>query len=82
MNIITSAIMEGNCVISERKAKSRMAIPQMVEVYGCSDCSGYEHKSKCLYRYNAEKNPDRNKVMKINEQWGRAVGGIQCEYPE
>ena len=26
-------------------------------------------KAKCLYRYNAEKNPDRNKVMKINERW-------------
>ena len=24
---------------------------------------------KCLYKYNAEKNPDRNKVMKINERW-------------
>ena len=42
---------------------------QTVEVYGCADCSGCEHKSKCLYRYNAEKNPDRNKVMKINERW-------------
>ena len=42
---------------------------QTVKVYGCADCSGCEHKSKCLYRYNAEKNPDRNKVMKINERW-------------
>ena len=42
---------------------------QTVEVYGCADCSGCEHKSKCLYKYNAEKNPDRNKVMKINERW-------------
>ena len=42
---------------------------QTVEVYGCADCSGCEHKSKCLYRYNAQKNPDRNKVMKINERW-------------
>ena len=30
---------------------------------------GCEHKSKCLYKYNAGKNPDRNKVMKINERW-------------
>ena len=28
---------------------------QTVKVYGCADCSGCEHKSKCLYRYNAEK---------------------------
>lgn len=39
------------------------------EVYGCADCSGCEHKSRCLYKYNPEKNSDRNKVMKINEQW-------------
>lgn len=30
---------------------------------------GCEHKTKCLYKYNAEKNADRNKVMKINERW-------------
>lgn len=40
-----------------------------VEVYGCPDCSDCGHKSKCLYKYNAEKNPDRNKMMKINERW-------------
>ena len=42
---------------------------QTFEVYGCSDCSGYEHKAKCLYKYNAEKDTEKNKVMKINEQW-------------
>lgn len=45
-----------------------------------ADCSCCEHKSRCLYRYNAEKNPDRNKVMRNNERVGRAAGGIQCEY--
>lgn len=33
------------------------------------DCSGCMHKSKCLYKYNAEKNAEQNKVMKINERW-------------
>ena len=42
---------------------------QTVEVYGCADCGGCEHRSRCLYKYNAEKNPDRNKVMKVNERW-------------
>ena len=42
---------------------------QTIEVYGCADCSECEYKSKCLYRYNPEKNPDQNKVMKINERW-------------
>ena len=42
---------------------------QTFEVYGCADCSGCEHKAKCLYKYDAEKHSDRNKVMKINERW-------------
>ena len=42
---------------------------QTVEVYGCTDCSGCEHKSRCLYKYNPERDADRNKVMKINERW-------------
>lgn len=47
-----------------RACKEQDGYTQTVEVYGCADCSGCEHKSKCLYKYNAEKNPDRNKVMK------------------
>ena len=42
---------------------------QTFEVYGCANCSGCEHKAKCLYKYDAEKHSDRNKVMKINERW-------------
>ena len=46
----------------------------------CSDCV---HKARCLYKYNAEKNPDRNKVMKINERWEElkeeSNGNIQSE---
>ncbi len=42
---------------------------QTLEVYGCADCRGCEHKAKCLYRYNPEKDVDKNKVMKINEYW-------------
>ena len=42
---------------------------QIFEVYGCSDCSGCRHKEKCLYKYDAEKDAEKNKVMKINEQW-------------
>ena len=42
---------------------------QTVEVYGCADCSGCEHRSKCPLQIQCGKNPDRNKVMKINERW-------------
>lgn len=39
------------------------------EVYGCADCSGCEHKARCLYKYDEEKDLNKNKVMKINETW-------------
>ena len=47
----------------------RTETTQTFEVYGCADCSGCGHKVKCFYKYNAEKNAKKNKVMKINEQW-------------
>ena len=42
---------------------------QTIEVYGCADCSECEHKARCLYKYDPEKDTDKNKIMKINEQW-------------
>ena len=51
------------------ETKEQNGYTQTFEVYGCADCSGCEHKARCLYKYNAEKNAERNKVMKINEQW-------------
>ena len=32
-----------------------------------TDCSGCEHKFRCLYKYDDEKNPNQNKIMKGNE---------------
>ena len=49
--------------------KVQVGYTQTFEVYGCSDCSGCMHKAKCLYKYDAEKDAEKNKVMKINEQW-------------
>ena len=49
--------------------KEQSGYTQTFEVYGCADCSGCGHKAKCLYKYNAEKDAEKNKVMKINEQW-------------
>ncbi len=51
------------------ETKEQEGYTQTFEVYGCADCSGCGHKAKCLYRYNAEKDAEKNKVMKINEQW-------------
>lgn len=51
------------------ETKGQDGYTQTFEVYGCADCSGCEHKARCLYKYNAEKDADKNKIMKINEQW-------------
>lgn len=51
------------------ESREQAGYTQTLEVYECADCSGCEHKAKCLYKYDAEKKPDRNKVMKVNERW-------------
>ena len=55
---------------------------QIFEVYGCSDCSGCEHKAKCLYKYNAEKDAEKNKVMKIKKMtvFDVSITGQQKKY--
>ena len=51
------------------ETKEQDGYSQTYEVYGCADCSGCGHKEKCLYKYNAEKDAEKNKVMKVNERW-------------
>jgi len=51
------------------ETKEQEGYTQTFEVYGCADCSGCIHKARCLYKYNPEKDADKNKVMKINERW-------------
>ena len=34
------------------ESKEQDGYTQTWEVYGCVDCSGCEHKSRCLYKYN------------------------------
>lgn len=51
------------------KTRDQEGYTQTFEVYGCADCSGCLHKEKCLYKYNAGKDAEKNKVMKVNERW-------------
>ena len=53
----------------QTETKNQDGYTQTFEVYACADCSGCEHKARCLYKYNPEKDADKNKLMKINEQW-------------
>ena len=51
------------------ETKEKEGYTQTLEVYGCADCSECEHKPRCLYKYNAEKDAGKNKIMKVNERW-------------
>ena len=53
----------------QTETKKQDGYTQTFEVYACAACSGCEHKARCLYKYNPEKAADKNKLMKINEQW-------------
>ena len=44
------------------ETKEQDGYTQIFEVYGCADCSGCEHKARCLYKYDAEKDAEKNKV--------------------
>jgi len=65
------------------ETKQQEGYTQTFEVYGCEDCSGCGHKAGCLYKYNEEKDRDKNKVMKVNERWEElreeSHGNIQSE---
>lgn len=53
------------------------------EVYACSDCNGCTLKESCLYKYDEEREIDKNKIMKVNENWeelkAKSHANIQSE---
>lgn len=53
----------------QTETKEQDGYTQTFEVYECADCSECPHKAKCLYKYNAEKDAEKNKVMKTNTRW-------------
>jgi len=38
------------------------------------------YKAECLHRYNAEKDLDKNKVMKVNENWKKLKNNQEKMY--
>ena len=62
----------------QTETKNQNGYTQTYEVYACADCCGCEHKAKCLYKYNPQKDADKNKVMKINKQWEELKAASQA----
>ena len=51
------------------ETSQRDGFTRNVEVYGCKDCNGCKYKPECLYKYDEIRDAEKNKVMKINENW-------------
>lgn len=61
---------DGRKLIHERTETRRQnELNRTFEVYACSDCSGCTLKVQCLYQYDEEKDINKNKIMKVNENW-------------
>ena len=61
---------DGRKLIHERTETRRQnELNRTFEVYACSDCSGCTLKAQCLYQYDEEKDINKNKIMKVNENW-------------
>jgi len=43
--------------------------PQEYKVFECESCIGCNLKEKCFYKYNKERDVQRNKQLRINERW-------------
>lgn len=61
---------EGRILNYERSEyRNSKGYKRSFEVFACTDCTGCKQKEKCLYRYDATKHANKNKVMKINLLW-------------
>jgi transposase len=54
---------------SHAERRKSKGFEQVFEVYLCRDCSGCKRKTECLYKYDQEKDKDKNKVIKVNRNW-------------
>ncbi|MFR7847848.1 MAG: hypothetical protein ACLU8S_09930 [Coprococcus phoceensis] len=62
--------------------KNRLVIHKPLRCMDVPIAVARRHKEKCLYKYDAEKDAEKNKVMKINEQWEALKRRIPWEHPE
>lgn len=61
---------DGRKLIHQRTEIRRQGeMKRTFEVYRCNDCSDCRFKAQCLYKYDEEKDEQKNKTMKVNEVW-------------
>nr|WP_330372215.1 transposase [Mediterraneibacter gnavus] len=70
MNFITSVMMEGSFIISGlRKKKNRLVIHKHLRCMDAQIVVAVNIKQNVSIKYDAEKDAEKNKVMKVNGQW-------------
>ncbi len=52
--------------VENHKAKG---FNQVFKVFGFKDCNDCNIKAECLYKYDDNRDKDKNKVIKVNENW-------------
>ena len=52
---------------TEEQTKS--GFKRTFDIYVCESCDGCTSKAQCLYKYDQEKDSNKNKVMKVNHKW-------------
>ena len=59
MKFIISAMTEENFIISEPRKKNRLVIHKRLRCMDVPIAAAAEHKAKCLYKYDAEKDAEK-----------------------
>lgn len=54
---------------SRTEIQTKAGVKRVFEVYSCESCNDCTLKSKCLYKYDEEKDLYKNKEIKVNYNW-------------
>lgn len=49
--------------------QTKAGVKRVFEVYNCQSCKACTLKSKCLYKYDEEKDFNKNRELKVNYNW-------------
>lgn len=60
-----------NRLLTHRRTEiqRKSGVEKTFEVYGCDSCDGCELKHQCLYKYDEQKDIQKNKEIKVNYNW-------------
>jgi len=61
---------EGRLLVhTDTERQTKAGFTRTFDIYVCKSCDACTSKPKCLYKYEKEKDYDKNKLMKVNHKW-------------